>query len=140
MTSEEAIETAKCMKESLDTGKTIEPQRQSILMEDESISMIDTIFDLEQENKQLKEQLTEKNIRIKELQKDNRELRKGLNKSGLDYFINSANSIRKQVCDKIKGQILAHLEVSSEEWVWQSDNYVGLSLLKQILDQIEKGE
>ncbi len=33
MNSEEAIETAKCMKESLDTGKIVEPKKQSVLME-----------------------------------------------------------------------------------------------------------
>ena len=48
--------------------------------------------------------------------------------------------LREQVCDEIIEKILTHLGLPEEEWVWYSDNYVGVSLIKEILDQIEKGE
>lgn len=37
MNSKEAIETARCVKESLDTGNIIDPQKQSVTIEEESI-------------------------------------------------------------------------------------------------------
>lgn len=69
MNSKETTETARCMKESLDTENVIKPQKQSVTIEDKSISMIDTIHDLEDENIQLKEQLTKRDEEIKTLKK-----------------------------------------------------------------------
>ena len=87
-----------------------------------------------QKYQDLEHQLAEKDTFIKELQNDNRELRKGLNKSGLDYFISSSNSIRHQVCQEIRDQ------------VYKLSHYDGICLnmdgvdLLEFLDQIEKGE
>ena len=100
--------------------------------------MQDTLNACEQKYSEQQHQLAEKDTFIKELQNDNRELRKGLNKSGLDYFISSSNSIRHQVCDEVReycknnfipipNKLGCYVEVNREEFF---DN----------LDQIEKGE
>ena len=95
MNSKEAIETAKCMKESLKTGDIVEPEVQSITLECKPYTGNTSTFkqqdpkdmkvvvwgkeltsvaewedflkigeELEQENKQLKEQLAEKDKEI----------------------------------------------------------------------------
>lgn len=48
--------------------------------------------------------------------------------------------IRHQVCDEIKEKILICLELPKEEWVWYCDSYVGVGLIKEILDQIEQAK
>lgn len=102
----------------------------------------DGIKKLEQENKQLKEQLAEKETFIKELQRDNRELRKGLNKSGLDYFIKSSNSIRKQVCDEIRKSFDEHrkiLQSNYDECIFSMDNIIEeLEELEQAKESIDE--
>ena len=89
MNSKEAVETARCMKESLDTGKIIEPQEQSILMENKVLEKIEKvgdtyifetyekplrqqIEDLKQENKELKKQVEDKNNEIENLKENDR--------------------------------------------------------------------
>lgn len=116
---------------------------------------------LEQENKQLKEDIKLDNAFWKQecdsLQKELAEKYKeidALNKTifrisnekeianhiqNIDYF-SFATQIRKQVCDEIREKLIKQMELPNEDWVWVSDIYAGLSLLKDILDQIEKGE
>jgi len=48
--------------------------------------------------------------------------------------------MRKQICDEIRNKILESLELPDEEWVWHSDSYAGVGLVKEILDKVEKGE
>ena len=48
------------------------------------------------------ERIAELEMQIKELQDDNRNLRKGLNKEGLDYFITQINNIRHEICEKVR--------------------------------------
>lgn len=134
MNSKEAIETAICMKESLDTGNIIEPQKQSVTMEDESISMIDTVHDLEQENKELKEQLAEKDKEIAEL----RQTIISLYNSNINLEMYS-KTIREQVCDEIREKLKAHCDYTDEENIgW----YLTEHKIDTLLDQMEqaKGE
>lgn len=60
---------------------------------------------LKQENKTKDERIAQLEMRIKELQDDNRNLRKGLNKEGLDYFITQTNNIRHEICEKIREKV-----------------------------------
>ena len=47
---------------------------------------------------------------------------------------------RRKVCEETRDIFLKSLGLPDEEWVWNSDCYAGMSLIKEILDKIEKGE
>ena len=86
----------------------------------------------------LEQQLAEKDAFIKMLQEDNRNLRKGLNKDALNYAIERVNTIRKQVCDKIRQAF------DKEDFLLYGDNHKIISIhedkFNAILDQIEGEE
>ena len=93
--------------------------------------------DLEKENKQLKEQLVRKDQFIKMLQEDNRDLRKGLNRDALNYAIERANTIRREVCDEIREKLKAHCDYTDEDSIgW----YLTEHKVDMLLDQIEKNK
>ena len=151
MNSKEAIETARCMKESLDTENIIEPQKQSVTMEDESISMIDTIHDLEQENMQLKQQLTEKDKVIENLYKILDSQRRHIN--NMDKYFRGRGTrrtgnvildfellIRHQVCDEIREFIDNNDHSEENEAKQSSESAIYTKELLELLDKVEKGE
>lgn len=47
---------------------------------------------------------------------------------------------RRKVREEIKDIFLESLGLPDEEWIWNSGCYAGMSLIKEILDKIEKGE
>ena len=95
------------------------------------------------ENKyfKLEKQLTEKDKEINKLSEEHFEMF-GDMKDYKNLWLaeqRKNKEIRKQVCDEIREKILIRLELPKEEWVWYSDDYVGVGLIKEILDQIEQG-
>lgn len=123
-------------KEIIDLKRQIERLK---IEKDDLEDLVDKIRDNDPMITNLKAQIAEKEIFIKELQRDNRELRKGLNKSGLDYFIKSSNIIRKQVCDEIRKKmtVYRYTEVKTKngyEWALTDSN------INEILDQIEQAK
>ena len=142
------------------------------LLDNEMSSLLDArlkdeIKNLQQENKQLKEriqnilegkeipaicakkyeeyeeQLVRKDRFIKMLQEDNRGLRKGLNRDALNYAIERANTIRKQVCDEIREKIRTRIE--AYPIICEDENKIVrrcifIDTIKDILNKIGQGE
>ena len=78
------------------------------------------------------ERIAQLKIQIKELQDDNRNLRKGLNKEGLDYFITKTNSLRHEICEKIREKADKRIAIY--------DGTKFYAITNELLDQIERGE
>ena len=94
------------------------------------------IYELQNEN--LKQQLAEKEKEIAYLRERNFYKVSLKNEESLGiYPKNMEKIIRHQVCEEIRKAFLTELELPNEEWVWYSDNYAGVSLIKKILEQIE---
>lgn len=111
----------------------LEQEREFMLEEVKNRATCGLCEKLENEQiKELNEQLAEKDKEIEKLS------------SALDYWENNLpnqrQAIKKQVCEEIREKILTRLELPKEEWVWCSDNYVGVDLIKEILDKIEQAK